>query len=201
MGAIACCLVGLGLGFVLGFFTSRQCHPTGLLVGHAGMEDPVRTFQALWAGAALPALMRSGVMESRLLLHHLLLHDDSGHAEGGHQRWGCRAVSVGVQTWLFMCKYHADMARQFSLLRCVILWSECISVLLCVAAGGRTMRASQLHRVVCMLRNKAKHSQQQPYARSGMLVVACTVLEHVQWAWRMLPAAPSDLATRVSCHC
>ena len=63
-----------------------HCHLPGLLVGHAGMEDPVRTFQALWAGAALPPLMRAGVMESRLLLHHLLLHDDSGHAEGGYQR-------------------------------------------------------------------------------------------------------------------
>ncbi|KAK9825400.1 hypothetical protein WJX81_000447 [Elliptochloris bilobata] len=62
-------------------------HPVAcLLVAHAGAEDPVQTFQALWAGAALPPLMRAGVMELRLLLHHLLLHDDSRHAEGGYQR-------------------------------------------------------------------------------------------------------------------
>ncbi len=77
------------------------CHLAGLLVGHAGMEDPVRTFQALWAGAALPPLMRAGVMESRLLLHHLLLHDDSGHTEGGYQRWDCPHSKNIV---------HADMA-------------------------------------------------------------------------------------------
>ena len=80
--------------------TNLPPYSVGLLVGHAGMEDPVRTFQALWAGAALPPLMRSGVMESRLLLHHVLLHDDSGHAEGGYQRWGSCAVNVVV---------HADM--------------------------------------------------------------------------------------------
>ncbi len=58
----------------------------GLLVAHAGVADAARAFQELWAGAALPPLMRAGVMEARLLHYHLLLYDDSAHVEGGFQR-------------------------------------------------------------------------------------------------------------------
>ncbi len=55
-------------------------------MAHASVEDPERTFRELWARATLPPLMRSGVMEMRLLHHHLLLYDDSSHVEGGYQR-------------------------------------------------------------------------------------------------------------------
>ena len=48
----------------------------GLAIVHSWAADPVAAFGELFRTAELPPLMRSGVMEPKLLRHYVLLHDE-----------------------------------------------------------------------------------------------------------------------------
>ena len=58
-------------------------HCPGLLVAHSHAEDILAAFTELYGGAKLPAALRTGMTEGKILKHYLLLHDSHLKPPGG----------------------------------------------------------------------------------------------------------------------
>ena len=73
----------------------------GLLVVHAHASDPLPIFGELSKSAAVPPLLKQGIMDPNVLKHYLLLHDDAAAApHGGWARYGHAQVAGCVkQDW------------------------------------------------------------------------------------------------------
>ena len=77
-----CCLIACShFSQIIAAKTAESA--AGLLVMHSHVSDPLPAFSELSKSAALPPLMRQGVMDPNVLKHYLLLHDDAAAAAHG----------------------------------------------------------------------------------------------------------------------